>query len=153
MIRLTETKREERLALIQSQLLGFQLDTSDPRWSSSRLDQLCRDWLVSANGSLEDMFLALWQLYEFNPVSLTHEVGSFIKDLVVLCFTNYRTAYCAVDWRFITENLKHRTNRPQLYLALLAVPPSQLQDTMKASILLGLEQSPYYEEAVSLLSD
>ena len=127
------------------------MEGDDPRWSSERLDRLLATVINGPGGCVEDLFRAFHGILADFPGNLSKAKGHFIKDLVVKCFTHYRRSYDQVDWDGLVQDLKAGRNGPQLYFALLAIPPQFVSDAFTTEIKTGLVASPFREEAFGLL--
>jgi hypothetical protein len=130
-------------------LLRLRLDGDDPRWSSQVLERLVAAAAEISGGSPTDLFRALHGLLGESAVELTPPVAALIKDLVVLCFTRYRSAYEAADWPCFLRATAGPLTPAQFYLLLYAVPPRHTPPELADAIVRGLESTPYRVEAIA----
>jgi hypothetical protein len=147
----TPTPDQDRIAAARLMLLKLGLDTDDPRWSSHVLDRLVAAAMGVPVSSVGDLLKALYSLFGDYGTCLSREVGYFIKDLVVKCFTAYRESYEAVDWTWFVNRIVAGASPAQLYLALHAIPPQHVTPGIAQLIARGLEPTPYKEEALNAL--
>ncbi len=131
----------------------LELDTSDPKWSSWMLDRFLEEAASAPNGSLRDVYQGLDAALKAYSVELTAVVGNLIKDVVVKGFTQYPTAYNAIDWDWANEELSHRVSPARCYFFLHALPPEAATPQAIVTIHEGLQGTPYQEEAANTLSE
>jgi hypothetical protein len=137
---------------VRMMLLKLGLDSDDPRWSSDVLDRLLAGVVETPGGSVGDLFHALVEVLGSYSPELSKPMASFIKDLVVKCFTLQRLSYDAVDWNRLVENLDGHVTRAQLYLALHAIPPQFVTPQLADAIVKGLESTAFHAESASALA-
>ena len=142
----------ERVAAARLMLLELGADSDDPRWSSAVLERLLQAVVAPPGGSVGDLLLALNGVLADFPGELSRPLANFIKDLVVACFTRYRASYEAVDWARFAHTVTPGATKPQLYLALHAIPRRFILPELGDSIASGLHSSPFQEEAVAALA-
>src|SRR5271165_3408193 len=87
-----------------------------PAWSSRVLDMTVEEILSQPGGRLGDVFHALWDLGGRDDVPLTKTMANFIHDIVVLCFTRYRTKYDAEDFQWMADQVRRVTTPARAYL-------------------------------------
>jgi hypothetical protein len=120
-----------------------------PAWSSRLLEIRLSEALDREQGSIGDVFHALWEV--LRDASLSRIVGNFIKDIVVLAFTCYKSRYLADDFRWMSHSVIAHCSEAQAYCALLALPDELLSASAPA-ILAALKESKYSEAARNMLS-
>lgn len=130
----------------------FELDTSDPKWSSYALDRFFEEITAAPGGSIGDVYEGLAAALRTYSVKLTRTVASFIKDLVIGGFTRDRNSYESVNWNEVVDSLGDTPSQAQLYLALHAVPPPFITSQLADAIAKGLESTEFRDEAVNMLS-
>jgi hypothetical protein len=138
----------DRIRASRLMLMAFGVQGSNPHWSSESLRRYVRAVLDTPGGLLEDVFISLCELLGESNRALSPVLANFVKDLVVLCFTENREAYETVAWERIVGSLGFSPAQPLCYFAILAVPPQHLTDEQRAAIIKGLEKSPYWDEAI-----
>jgi hypothetical protein len=130
-----------------------ELDISDPKWSSRMLDQFFKEIVSAPGGSLGEVYQGLDAALKAYSVELTDAMANLIKDVVVQCFTQHRSAYDSMDWCWANEELSHNPSPARCYLFLLALPPEKATPQSIAAIYRGLQATPYQQEATDTLSD
>lgn len=140
---------QDRLNAVMLRLKKYELDTSDPKWSSYALDRFFEEVISAPGGSVRDVYQGLDAALKAYSVELTGTVAAFIKDLVVRCFTRYRQSYESVNWKEVVESLGDKATPAQLYLALHAIPPQFITPQLADAIARGLEPTAFRNEAVS----
>lgn len=148
----TGTAEADRVAAVRRMLLGLRLDSDDPRWSSDILDRLIADVVEASDGSVGDLFHALFGVLGDYSTKLSKPVAGLIKDLVVNCFTRHPQSYSLVDWKAIAGRLGGSATAAQLYLALHAIPPEFVPATLAHAISEGLSGTSFQGEAASALA-
>jgi hypothetical protein len=143
---------QDRIAATRLMLLKLGLDGGGPRWSSMVLERLVEAVMQTPGGAVSDVFNALLSVFEDYPGELSKEVASFIKDLVIRCFTAYRWSYDSMDWSAFVQRVAAHPTKPKLYLALHAIPPEVVSPDFAEMLVKGLESTPYHEEAASILA-
>lgn len=143
---------QDRLNAVVLQLRRFQLDTSDPKWSSYALDRFFEEVMSTPGGSTLDVYLGLDSVLKAHSVALTGTVAAFIKDVVIRCFTRYRQSYESVNWKEVVDSLGDKATAAQLYLALHAIPPQFVTPRVANAIAKGLESTAFRDEAASALA-
>jgi len=152
------TSEADRVAAARLMLLKLALDSDDPRWSSDVLDRLVKAVMGTPDGSVGDLYRALFGVLGDYTPELTKPVAGLIKDLVVKCFTCHRGSYESVDWRQFAENQLAEIvqgnpfTKAQLYLALQAIPPQFVLPALARVIAKGLENTAFQAEAASALA-
>jgi hypothetical protein len=140
---------QDRLNAVILRLKKFQLDTSDPKWSSYALDRFLEEVMSTPGGSVRDVYQGLDAALKTDSVELTRTVAAFIKDLVVRCFTRYRQSYESVNWKEVVDSLGDKATAAQLYLVLHAIPPQFVTPRLADAIAKGLESTVFRDEAVN----
>jgi hypothetical protein len=131
----------------------FELDTSDPKWSSGALERFFKEITSAPGGSLRDVFQGLDAALKAYSVERTETVANLIKEVVVQGFTQHRSAYDSMDWCWANEELSHGASPARCYFFLLALPPEKATPQSVAAIYRGLQDTPYQQEATDALSD
>jgi hypothetical protein len=103
-------------------------------------------------GSIEDLYHALFAVLGDNHCELSREMANFIRDLVVKCFTEHRSAYEAVDWVPLVQKIMGSATKAQLYLALHSIPPQHVSAELAELIAKGLQATPFHQEALNVLA-
>lgn len=142
----------DRVAAARLMLVKLGLDTDDPRWSSEVLDRLLKAVTETPNGSVADLFCALFGVLGDYAPDLSKPIAAFLKELVIKCFTRYQRSYETVNWGRLAEGLGSQPTKAQLYLALLAIPPRFVSSQLAETIAKGLEATAFHEEATSALA-
>lgn len=137
-----------RLNAIMLRFKKYELDTSDPKWSSYALDRFFEEVTSTPGGSIQDVYQGLDRALKTYSVELTGTVAAFIKDVVIRCFTRYQQSYEAVNWKEVVDSLGDKPTASQLYLALHAIPPQFVTPQLADAIAKGLESTAFYDEAV-----
>jgi hypothetical protein len=137
---------------IMLQLKRFELDTSDPKWSSYALDSFIEEVMSRPGSSVRDVYQGLAVALKTYSVELTAPVAAFIKDVVIRCFTRYQQSYASVNWKEMVDSIGDKATRAQLYLALHAIPPQFVTQHLADTIAKGLESTPFRDEAVRALA-
>jgi hypothetical protein len=132
-------------------LKKFQLDTSDPKWSSYALDRFLGEVMSAPDASVRDVYQGLDAALRASCVELTPTVAAFIKEIVVQCFTRYRQSYESVNWTEAVDMLSDKATAAQLYLALHAIPPRVIGPQSAEAIAQGLETTAFRDEAAIAL--
>jgi len=146
------TRQVDRWAASRLMLLMFRLDTADPVWSSYALSRYVQAVLNVPGGSLCDVFIPVLRLLGESGPELTRTVANFVKELVIYCFTTFRSAYESLDWTVLIRTLGTRPTAAQCYFALQATPPENVTPQMAAIIENALASSDYAKEAQAALS-
>ncbi len=141
-----------RLNAVMLKFKRFELDTSDPKWSSYALDRFFEQVTAAPGGSIQDVYQGLDVALKAYSVRLTQTVATFIKDLVVRCFTQYREAYESASWKQLADSQSDKATEAQLYLALHAIPPRFVTTQLADAIAKGLESTAFRDEALSVLA-
>jgi hypothetical protein len=131
----------------------FELDTSDPKWSSAALDRFFKEVTSAPSGSLGDVYQGLDAALKTYSVELTDTVANLIKDVVVQGFTQHRSAYDSMNWCWANEELSQGVSAARCYFFLLALPPEKATPESVVAIYRGLQDTPYQQEATDTLSD
>jgi hypothetical protein len=143
---------QDRLQAILLQLNKFELDTSDPKWSSYALDRFFEEIISTSSNSIRDIYQGLDAALRSDSVELTKPVAAFIKDWVVRCFTRNRQGYESVNWKEVVDSLGDEATAAQLYLALHAIPPQFVTPRLADAIARKLESTAFRDEAASALA-
>jgi hypothetical protein len=143
---------QDRRNAVRLQFKKFELETSDPKWSSYALDRFLEKVMSAPGGSIQDVYQELDRVLETYSVELTKSVAAFIKDLVILGFTRHRQSYGSVNWKEVVEGLGRKPTQAQLYFALHAIPPRFVTPSLGDAIARGLESTAFRDEAVSMLT-
>lgn len=144
---------QDRVKAVMARFKQYELDTSDPKWSSWALDRFFEEATSAPNGSLRDVYQGLDAALKAYAVELTETVANLIKDVVVKGFTQYRSAYNSLPWAWANEELAHGASPARCYFFLLALPPEAATPQSIAAIHRGLQGTPYQQEAANVLSD
>src|ERR1700730_715443 len=110
---------QDRLNDVMLRFKKFELDTSDPKWSSYALDRFFEEVTSVPGGSLLDVYQGLDAALKVYSVELTPTVANLIKDLVVQGFTQHRSAYNSMGWGWANEALAQGASAARCYLFLL----------------------------------
>ncbi len=146
------TTEADRIAASRLMLLKLGLDSSDPRWSSDVLDHLLKAVMETPDASVGDVLSALCGVLRDYRPELSKPVARLIKDVVVRCFTRYRSSYESVDWGQFVDCLAGNATPAQLYLALHAIPLQSVTPQLADAIAKGLEATAFRGEAESVLA-
>ncbi|MCI0455481.1 MAG: hypothetical protein L0Z62_00710 [Gemmataceae bacterium] len=146
------TTEADRIAAARLMLVKLGVDSDDPKWSSDVLDRLLKSVVEAPGGSVGDLFGALLGVLGDYAPELSRPLASFIKELVVKCFTRYQQSYESVNWNRFVESLGGSASKAQLYLALHAIPPQFVSSQLADAIAKGLESTAFRDEAVSALA-
>jgi len=144
---------QDRVKAVMLWFKKFELDTSDPKWSSGMLDRFFTETSSMPGGSLRDAYQGLDAALKAYSVELTDTAANFIKDVVVQGFTQHRAAYDAMDWCWANEELSQGVSAARCYFSLLALPPEKATPESVVAIYRGLQDTPYQQEAADTLSD
>jgi hypothetical protein len=143
---------KDRLNAVLLLLKIFELNTSDPKWSSYALDRFFEEVMSVPGGSVRDVYQGLDAALKAYSVELTKTVAAFIKDLVIRCFTRFRQSYESVNWKEAVDSLGDKATAAQLYLALHAIPPQFITPQLADAIARVLESTAFRDEAASALA-
>jgi hypothetical protein len=143
---------QDRLDVVTLWLKQFELDSSDPKWSSYVLDRFFEEVMSAPGSSIRDVYQGLDAALKTYSVQLTAPVAAFIKDVVIRCFTRYRQSYESVNWKEMVASLGDKATAAQLYLALHSIPPQFVTPRLVDAIAKGLEGTAFRDEAVSALA-
>jgi hypothetical protein len=143
---------QDRVQGVMLRFKKFELDTSDPKWSSEALDRFFEEITSAPGGSLRDVYQGLDAALKTYSVELTDTVANLIKDVVVQGFTQHRSAYDSMDWCWANEELSHSASPARCYLFLLALPPEKATPQSVVAVYRGLQETPYQQEAAATLS-
>lgn len=143
---------QDRVHGVMLRFKQFELETSDPKWSSSALDRFFKEITAAPGGSLREVYQGLDAALKAYSVELTDTVANLIKDVVVQGFTQHRSAYDSIDWCWANEDLLPGASPTRCYLFLLALPPAKATPQSVVAIYRGLQDTPYQQEAVATLS-
>ena len=108
---------QDRLNALMLRFKQFELETSDPKWSSFVLDRFFEEIMSTPGVSIQDLYLGLDNALKNYTVTLTQAVAAFIKDVVIRCFTRYQESYRLVNWKELVASLDDKSTEAQLYLA------------------------------------
>jgi hypothetical protein len=121
-----------------------------PAWSSRVLEETIERIVSRQNSGLRDLFEALWELAGQPDVPLTRTMANFIHDIIVLCFTRYRSQYDAENLSWMVERVRTGCTPSQAYLALLALPEDLIKQC-RDDILSGVKETPFFDEVARML--
>jgi hypothetical protein len=121
-----------------------------PAWSSRVLEDKIQEIITRPNGDLLDVFKALWELTGQSDVLLTRTLANFIKDIVVLCFTKYRSKYDSINFLWMADKIQLGCTPSQAYLAALALP-NDLIELCQNNILLSLKGTVFRDEIEKMI--
>ena len=144
---------QDRVNAVVLQFNKFELDTSDPKWSSWALDHFFEEVTSAPNGSLRDLYQGLDAALKAYSVELTPTVANLIKDVVVQGFTQHRSAYNSMVWDWANKELSQGASPARCYLFLLALPPETATPQSVVTIDRALQGTPYQQEAADTLAD
>jgi hypothetical protein len=116
-----------------------------PAWSSQVLEVVIKEIISQNDGSVRNVFAALWELGGQSDVPLTRTMANFIKDIVVLIFTQYRSIYDSDDFSWMADRVRLGCTPPQAYLAALSLPDF-LIETCRSEILSSLSKTGFHDE-------
>lgn len=128
----------------------FGLPGDDPRWSSHLLDELLKNIMHSPGGNVDDVLAALWELLGA-CTELTRPVSALIRDIVVMCYSQYHGSYQKVDWESLLRGSLAPT-KAQLYFVLLAVPPHCVSPRLHEAIFREFPSHENRHESPSVLA-
>lgn len=143
----------DRVRAARLMLLTLRLDSSDPAWSSWMIDRMLETVVELPGGSVDDLLHALHEILGEYAVELTKPVANLIKDIVVASYTRYRKSYESLDWKWLIHEVIEGESPAQNYMALLALPPSELFARSAIAILRTLVGTPYWDNAVASLRE
>lgn len=143
---------QDRVNAVMLRFKKFELDTSDPKWSSWALDRFFEEVTSTPGGSIRDVYQGLDGALKTYSVELTRTVAAFIKDLVIRCFTRYQQSYESINWKELGDSLGAKATAAQLYLALHAIPPQFVTPQLADAIAKGLASTAFRDEAASALA-
>ena len=144
------TEQPDRVAACRLMLLPFFLVQEGPAWSSYVLDRFLEAVMRIPGGSVEDLFIALYDLLSQQDGSPSHPLANFIKVVVILCFQRYRGSYDGVDWSLFTRQAEAEANPAQLYLLMHGLPPQLVSAELARRMRNTFADSPYQAEAAAL---
>jgi hypothetical protein len=147
-----EIAADDRIHATELMLLKLAVDTGAPVWSSHVLEQMERDVLRVRGGEVDDLLRGLAAVLQQHRVPLTDTLANFIKDVVVLAWTQHRDSFDRRDGTWLVGDVRARPTAALAYLALLALPDEQLS-AVEEAILGALANSPFAEEANRLLAE
>lgn len=142
---------DDRIAAARLMLIKLKVHSAEPVWSSEVLRRFVDAVITAPGGKIGELFSALFALLADYPSELSVARASFIKDLVVACFTRHKADYEAFDWECFANKFRTGATTSQLYFALLAIDPEQVSEELATAIAHGLEHTPYRDEALRLL--
>ncbi|WP_088255748.1 hypothetical protein [Fimbriiglobus ruber] len=149
----SSTPEPDRIRASRLMLLSLYADTSTPAWSSWMLDRLLQAVMGNPGGSVGDLLHALYGVLGEFANQLTKTMGNLIETLVIKCYTEYRSSYKATDLGWMVVLTTRGSTSAQAYLTLVAVPPTTISPECSMAILRSLESTPYWEQALNMLSD
>ncbi|MEP0883708.1 hypothetical protein NDI49_19325 [Trichocoleus sp. ST-U3] len=123
-----------------------------PAWSSAYLEKTVEEILTQPQSTISDLFRGLWKLLAQTNATLTTTMAHFLRDIVVLCFTQYRELYDVEDFEWMTTLVNDGCSEAQAYLSLYALPDQWIGNCHKA-ILAALEGTDFITEARQQLSE
>ncbi len=142
----------DQATTLESQLIRFELQTSDPRWSSFTLGRFVDEFLAEDPRGSQALYEGLRWFLKKHSVRLTQAVAAFLKDIVVLCRTRTQGPIGRLDWDDLVEEATEGDTEAQLYLALQVVPPGSLTPRLAATITKGLEPTLFRNEVLDELA-
>ena len=122
-----------------------------PAWSSAALEETVSKVLNAPAARTSDLFQALWALLAESGAALTSPMANFLRDVVVVCFTQYRSKYELDDFGWMASSTPG-CSEAQAFFALHALPDTLLRGCQDA-VLLALHNSTYLAEAEKMLSE
>ena len=145
------TSEADRVAAARLMLVKLGLDSNDPKWSSEVLDRLLQSVVEAPDGSVDDLFCSLFGvLGDYSP-ELSKPMATFIKDLVVRCFTRYQQSYESANWGRLVEIVSSNATKAQFYLGS-TFPPQFVSLPLADAITKGLESTAFRDEAARTLA-
>lgn len=147
----SERRPNDAAAESRQALLEFRVNTPDPVWSSHALEDYVSNIVCAGGDSLEGVFVPVSKLLVGSHVALSQTIGHFIKDLVILSFTQHRSAYDSTDWASFIASLGQEPIAAQCYLALLALPPEKMASSLEDQIMGKLGDTQFGAEAKAML--
>jgi len=123
-----------------------------PAWSSAVLERTVAQILSKPGSRISDLFHGLWDLLAKTEAPLTDTMSHFLKDIVILCFTRYRSLYDVEDFDWMASLLNKNCTEAQAYLALYAMPDTLLK-SCQGVIIAILETTGFIIEARQMLSE
>jgi hypothetical protein len=148
----TITRPADRTAASRLMLLTLCANTLDPRWSSEVLRRYVRAVLETPGGTLSDVFAPLVDLLGELFGGLSASLANFLKDLIVLCFTEYRNEYELVPWARVAEAVSLQLTQAQCYFGLHAIPPQYMTPQLARAISDRLALTAYQEDATGQMA-
>jgi hypothetical protein len=146
------TREADRIAAVRLMLLKMSVDTGEPRWSSSVLETMI-DSVMSIRGALiSDVVKAMFAMLGEFETELTPTLAHFCKELIRQSFIKYRASYETSDFEWLVSQVNSRCNSSQAYLALYALPDTDLPGC-RETILRTLAPTSFRDEAVANLQD
>lgn len=155
---MTDSKVEENERVSQARSLLMRLAESSapsgtatgwkPAWSSAVLEATVERVLSAPGARVSDLFQALWELLASAP--LTQTMANFLRDIVVLCFTRYRSLYENDDLAWMASSMAG-CSEAQAYLSLHALP-EELLNGCQSTILSSLKDGAFHAEAMKMLA-
>ena len=121
-----------------------------PTWSSLLLEEKVKSYLAHSDGKLKMWFLGFWKLLDQRNVLFDQILTNFIKAIVVLCFSQYRTAYEKDDFLWMTELLDSDHLPAQAYLAAYSLP-EELFEKYTSVILESLNGTEFFKEVKDMI--
>jgi hypothetical protein len=135
---------------IQKQLLDFQANTSEPRWSSYLLEELFKS-VASEGGTSSDILKPLYSLV--GQPHLSKVLANFNSDVARYAFSSFRNTNQTADLEWMRDAVATGCTAPQAHLALYTLPTELLTPSCVLSILKALAETPYWSEAVVNLEE
>jgi hypothetical protein len=123
-----------------------------PAWSSRVLEEEVDRILSASDSRVSDLFKALWPLLEQRKSELNRSLVNFIRDIVILTFTRYRSQYDAADFEWMADKVAAGGTPAQAYLAAMALPPELLHRS-RAAILEAMKENQLLDEVTKLVSE
>ena len=133
---------------IRQQLHSFNANSTEPCWSSYRIEQLFQS-VTSEGGSVGDVLESLYPL--LNHPHLSQVLADFIKTLAIQAFSGYQESYQNSNLRWMSDAVRGECAAPQAYLALYSLPPKLLDASCILSIFKALASTSFWSEAVANL--
>ncbi len=143
------TNEADRIAACRLMLLAFYLDKDEPAWSSYLLDRFLEAVMATPQGSVADLFHALYDLLANHSKTLSEPLANLIKQLVIMSFTRHRKSYDAVDWSPFLRKASAGATPAQLYFLLYALPPELVTPELADAVAKGLAATPFHGEVTA----
>jgi len=147
------TNPDERASAVALMFLNFSIDTHEPAWSSWILERMIDEVMNTSKIETIDLFRAFEHAFKKYNVRLTQTVANLVKDVMTLTFSKVGNWYQAADWHWANEALGNEISPARCYLFLPLLPPDKADSRSIVAILRGLADTPFFKQAVDILSD